>query len=377
MKKLFAALGVCFGLLLVSTPAQAELIYAYTWNAYDNWSGAMRPQFDVYLDTEDVNIIDVGTNFLWVGMMRDYAPYVDNWGGGLVSAPATFQWTGTQWVSTPSEGFDPDKIIDLILSYDLVEEAREKAERERIAEEEKRARFKAKYGGYVGLEQQKQSDLCGQRGRSYYDSGDYANAILECNRAIELNGRNDQAYFQRGEAYYAMKDYKNAILDFSSAIELKPFKGRYRRRGLAYYHQGEYEEAIADYSRAIELDPSYKYAYNNRGSAYEALKEYGKAVADYSRAIELDSKFEVAYYNRGLAYFYMKDYQKAIANYSRAIELDPKDANAYNNRGVAYFNLKDYDKAIADYKKALELKPDYTKAKENLQKALDAKAKMG
>ena len=148
-------------------------------------------------------------------------------------------------------------------------------------------------------------------------------------------------------------------------------------RGNKQYKNGDLNGAIANYSQAIRLDPKYAGAYLMRGIAYTGLSQYDKAIADCNSAIQIDPKSAEAYLWRGIAYTGLSQYDKAIVDYNSAIQIDPKSAEAYNGRGIAYFILKDYDKAIADYKKVLELKPDYTKAKENLQKALDAKAKRG
>ena len=47
-----------------------------------------------------------------------------------------------------------------------------------------------------------------------------------------------------------------AIADYTKAIELNPKDQQaYWRRGLSYGHKGQCGPAIADYSKAIELNP--------------------------------------------------------------------------------------------------------------------------
>jgi len=171
-------------------------------------------------------------------------------------------------------------------------------------------------------------------------------------------------YSYRGYIFLAIKGNEDrAIVDYSKAIELDPkYADAYYNRGIAYKRKGNLDQAIADYSKAIELDPKLATAYNNRGIAYRAKGNLDQAIADYTKAIELDPKNATAYNNRGIVYAEQKKYDQAIADFSKAIELDPKYAFAYNNRGNAYSDQKKYDQAIADYSKAIELDPKYANA---------------
>ena len=165
-------------------------------------------------------------------------------------------------------------------------------------------------------------------------------------------------YNRRGIRSYDLGEYENAILSYEKAINLKPdYAIAYYNRGCVNTKLGESERAIADYSKAIELKPDYAEAYNNRGCTYDDLGESEKAIADYSKAVELKPDYADAYYNRGCANSKLGESEKAIADYSKAIELKPGHAEAYNNRGYTYSRIGESEKAIADYSKAIELNP--------------------
>ena len=62
-------------------------------------------------------------------------------------------------------------------------------------------------------------------------------------------------------------DYAGALTDFDRAIELNPaYTDAYGARGAVKYNAKKYKEAIADFDQAIALNPGYTYAYWNRGS---------------------------------------------------------------------------------------------------------------
>ncbi|MBP5625701.1 MAG: tetratricopeptide repeat protein, partial [Bacteroidales bacterium] len=118
---------------------------------------------------------------------------------------------------------------------------------------------------------------------------------------IELNPDSAvSAYCNRGAAKASLKDFYGAIIDYNKAIELDPQKtAAYYNRGNAKNNLKNFDGAIDDYSKAIELDPKLKPAYNNRAIAYKNLaaktkdaekkKEYlAKAKADEEKAKSLE-----------------------------------------------------------------------------------------
>lgn len=69
----------------------------------------------------------------------------------------------------------------------------------------------------------------GVKGIDFEESGEYEKAmecfnraIEECNKAMELDSNNADAYFFRGSVYGQLKQYEKAIEDFNRVIELNP-----------------------------------------------------------------------------------------------------------------------------------------------------------
>ncbi|MBY0526205.1 MAG: tetratricopeptide repeat protein [Gemmataceae bacterium] len=132
------------------------------------------------------------------------------------------------------------------------------------------------------------------------------------------------AYFARGRSYFEAGEYGQAIDQFTKAIQMDPRDAvAYFNRGLAYVAQTEYQEAIADYTSALHLNPRNAMAYYHRGIAHRLLGEYDRAIADYTRAIRLDGRLAMAYRNRGQAYAAKGDSERAQADYEEAGRIDP------------------------------------------------------
>jgi len=198
------------------------------------------------------------------------------------------------------------------------------------------------------------------RGLTYFEIGEYEQALADYDQAIVLDPEFATAYLNRGVAYTDLGEYGQALIDLDQAIELDPTDAlAYNNRGFLYYQLGEVEQAIADYDQAIELDPELIQAYPNRGAAYNSLGELEQAFADYDQAITLDPELALAYSGRGLAYTGLGEFEQAIADYNQAIELDPTDASAYVNRGIAYLiGYQNCDSTRADWEYYLELVPN-------------------
>jgi tetratricopeptide (TPR) repeat protein len=63
-------------------------------------------------------------------------------------------------------------------------------------------------------------------------------------------------HLEIGNTYFDAGEFEQAIIEYDQAIEFDPeLAVAYRNRCWAYYLMGNYQLAIADCSKAIELDP--------------------------------------------------------------------------------------------------------------------------
>ncbi len=204
------------------------------------------------------------------------------------------------------------------------------------------------------------------RGFTYDQLQRYKEALVDYERAIQLDHTLIQIYYNRGLTYRNLHRNNEALADYNWAIQLDPtYAPAYNDRGITYYNLGQYEEALTDYDRAIQLDPTYAPAYSNRGLTYYDLQRYEEALINYNQAIQLNHTYADAYSNRGNLYRKLQQYREALVDHTRAIQLYPNQAEFYNNRGNTYYNLLRYDEALADYSWAIQLDPTYAVAYSN------------
>jgi len=197
-----------------------------------------------------------------------------------------------------------------------------------------------------------------RRGHLFQLYGQSDPAISDYSKAIEIKPDFADAYVSRGIAYSKDGRYAQGLGDFNKAIELGMQSAVvYSSRGNAYQLSGQYDQAISDYNKALKMSPQDFGIYKNRGQAFLVKSKYDQAIRDFNKAIEINPDFADAYLDRGNAYYYQKQYEQSITDYDKTIELQPEAAMAYNNRGAAYAKSGKYDQSIADYNHALSIDP--------------------
>ncbi len=91
------------------------------------------------------------------------------------------------------------------------------------------------------------------RARIYLATGDAANARTDLDTYIRHDAGNARAYINRAGTRFP-SDMEGVVSDCDKAIQLEPGnKNAWFLRGLANYEMGNKEKACADFSRAIDL----------------------------------------------------------------------------------------------------------------------------
>jgi len=182
-------------------------------------------------------------------------------------------------------------------------------------------------------------------------------------------------YVQSGSAAFQKKDYASAIDNYSKAIEMSPFEvTSYYNRGIAYYKSGKEKEAKVDFNKVIILDPRSSSAYVYRGLCKVKGGDYQGALNDYKRALELNPKDPSIHNNLAWLYAKAKDEKfqdkiKALEHAVKAAELtNEKNAEVLDTLASAYFSNGKVAEAVETEKKALKLEPGNIVFKENLKR---------
>lgn len=163
-------------------------------------------------------------------------------------------------------------------------------------------------------------------------------------------------YVQKGRELLEKREYVEALVNLNKAIEIDA------NQSAAYYLRGNIKEnfddrhgAMKDYNMAIEKNPKFADAFYARGNVKMALQDYYGAVDDYTSAITINENYVEAYFSRGKAKQFLQAYQDAINDCSKIIQINPKNAAAYSLRGILRIEFGDPKNGCLDLSKAGEL----------------------
>ena len=184
-------------------------------------------------------------------------------------------------------------------------------------------------------------------------------------------------YYYKGETSFNREEYAQAIFEFQKAVEIDPdFKEAHRFSGEAYLRLEDLEKSEEGAREALRIDANYELAQELLEKIKQKHKEYGddyrkknafiKALNSYQQAIRIDNKYKEVYHNLGILYRRMKEYDKAIAAYQRVIDLDEKSHVTYSDFSFVYREIGETAKAVDLLKRAIAVKPDYQRAYYNL-----------
>jgi tetratricopeptide (TPR) repeat protein len=167
-----------------------------------------------------------------------------------------------------------------------------------------------------------------QKGRELIDKHDYMEAILNLNKAIELDAKNSSAYFLRATLKEKFEDLHGAMKDYNKAIEANPKSAdTFFARGNVKMRLQDYYGAIEDFSAAIAVNENFVEAYFSRGKAKQLLMAYEDAINDVTKIIQINPKSVDAYYMRGILRIDFGDMKNGCLDLSKAGELG--DLRAY------------------------------------------------
>ena len=145
------------------------------------------------------------------------------------------------------------------------------------------------------------------------DAGQYADAIVEYEKAIIVDDRHPDSHAGLGVAYQNLMDYDAAIVEFERALELKPES-----------------EVLENYL----LD-----AYNVKAGSMDSMGDYGGAIEYYKKIQAVAPDYEYIDFNLGYMNYLMKDWRKALGYFERHLEQDPEDADVLRMSYYAYWQL--------------------------------------
>lgn len=144
--------------------------------------------------------------------------------------------------------------------------------------------------------------------KNFMRQGDFTNAILVLNRALQQDNDNLELQKDLAFTYYLHRDYVRAL------ETAKPFPDRkdadvqsFQILGMIYKALEERKECEKMYKAALKKFPNSGVIYNEYGEMLWSKSDYSEAVKLWEKGIELDPNYSSNYYNAAKYYFFSQD----------------------------------------------------------------------
>lgn len=285
---------------------------------------------------------------------------------------------GSEWnalVKASSDGTNPEKIE--IAAATVLSNEKASAYERSVA---------ARMAAYAAIDQQEYSkaiellqkaiQMNGLNNNDYYDSllaigqlqlteDKYQDALKTFNTLIaETKTTDAKIYASRGDAYYRLEQYPAAIVDLKKATELDGGADLPTQQMLmaSYIESGNSVEAVAIAQALVTKNPTDKKANLNLASIYLQADQPEKAAAVFDAMKAKGILTETSDYETGYKLLAsidgrQKDAAILINEGLASGKLQPS-AQLYNHLGQAYYFSDQVPQAIEAWKKAIPLAKD-------------------
>lgn len=180
-----------------------------------------------------------------------------------------------------------------------------------------------------------------ERARAYSNENQYDKAVLDANKAIELNPFNLNAYIIRATAFEAQGLIKKAVRDFQSSVELS----NKRHDTVTMLNRC--------FNKLHKISDGKTSLIKTLANSLSDKNEHHEALESLKRINQKEEKNKSFYISKIRSLIALKEYQSALGQANLLVTLDKTDWQSYLLRGEIKQRLKNYEGALEDYTASL------------------------
>jgi tetratricopeptide (TPR) repeat protein len=196
-----------------------------------------------------------------------------------------------------------------------------------------------------GLCQQQDTKTMQENARSFVSKGDYNNAVLVLNRAVEQDPENTQVAKDLAFALYLKTDLNKAEETIKPLLDKRDADVTvYQVAGLIYKAKEELNEAEKLYKKGTRKFPESGVLYNDYGELLW-FKRDNNSIKQWEKGMEVDPNYSANYYNAAKYYYYTADKTWSIIYAEIFVNME-----SYSRRTIElkYLLLESYKKLLTD-----------------------------
>ncbi len=207
----------------------------------------------------------------------------------------------------------------------------------------------------------------------------YEWAKQECDKAIQIDHNDFEAFHVKGNTYYYSLQYAKAIPEYEKSIELNfNLRGAHYCIGLCNFYMGEYSKAAEAFRTAIKIDPKYTApddlqapdAYQRLAMSLEKLNDVDGAVKILTEAVNIHPDKVKYHILLGQTLKKRNDLDEAAEEFRTALRLDKE-----NHQKMQHIALLELSDIYADNGADTETARTYIEKAKAIIEELDAEEK--
>lgn len=179
---------------------------------------------------------------------------------------------------------------------------------------------------------------------------------LSQSESVQIEAKQEaELHFRLGNGFYLKKDFARALTEYSKSVELDPqFSPARNNLALTYYSLKKPVEAKNQLIKALELNPKYMEAHNNLARVYLELEQLNQAETELSYVLSdltfTDQDKALSY--MGLLKFKQNKFKEALTHFQKSLRLNKESCFSYVYFARTLSALKDaqasaaFDKSI-------------------------------
>jgi putative PEP-CTERM system TPR-repeat lipoprotein len=193
-----------------------------------------------------------------------------------------------------------------------------------------------------------------ESGQRYFDKGQYREAEIQFENAIQVDARFAEAHYRLAQAATKLGDGQTAVQELSTAIQIQPdhYAAHLDLANLLILAR-HFSEAKDHLDLLAQKQPDNPEVYVARANFSAATNNTAGALADMQKALQLDPSRSDSYMNLALLQVRGQQWDAAEANLKKAVELSPKSTNALVLLGNFYQTRGRFPEAEQSFRRAI------------------------